>query len=750
MKKVQKILATILLFLFIGGHLAQPIQAMVAPPEAPTAPTAPSAPVNNSTPPEAPIAPTAPSAPTQEELFADPTPTPQQPKPEATKTEGTQTKKKTATEQQIAGSPSPTSVPDATFTSGGQKATDGSSPTIATGQANVSGAAINGANTNINTSGVNGGGAGTSVSNTNNGQGSTNSGSATTNNNSLNNQNNSAQVDNDLNLSAVSGKNKASDNVGGATIATGDANASGTVINSVNTNVDGVAVAEFNVNDVQTGDLVLDFTKNCISGCGGAGGTTVKNAGNGQDSTNTATSTTNNNDLSYQNNDANVGNTLTLAADSGNNRVNDNVGGDTSVTTGDANVSANVVTFANNNLQGDVIYGVVNIYGELYGDIILPQDQVKGCSTNCGSGSTAVSNTGNGQDSTNTASSTTNNNDATFQSNDATIQNNVIVDATTGDNKATDNIGDGSNIDTGNSNVQVKTINVANSNIDGDGNMWLVIVNEAGKWVGKLLGSPDGSNMAGSEGTEFVVADNGEVTVSNNGNGQGSTNTSSSTTNNNSTTVQNNNANVVNNLNLSANTGDNTVTDNGGGTSTVKTGDAQVIANLVNFVNNNIKGNGKLVVTVVNVFGKWVGDFVAPGQKKQEKTVATNTQAVGGTTAITVTPTSKPTKAVAAPTVTPVQTIATSVSSGSTGAVIGATTGGNYNYAGAKTENKKPEVKVASANTMEQGISDTQKAVTLNLAWLVLFAPFLIGSVLLQKKFSLFSVLAKRISMMLW
>jgi hypothetical protein len=750
MKKIQQLIATLLIIIFVGGHIAQPVLANDIPqPDPVPQASSQSVPTPDKTEPEQKAVPTPEkSAPSQEEMFADPTPTP---KPEQATNEQTREErrnKKKNNESQQANTATPTSTPDAVSSTGSQKASDGTSPTIATGQANVSGTAVNGVNTNINTGGSTSG-SGATVSNTKNGQNSTNSASATTNTNSLNNQNNSAQVDNDLNLSAVSGKNTANDNRGGATITTQDANASGTVINSVNTNVDGVAVAEFNVNDVQTGDLVLDFAKNCVSGCGTGGSANVSNTNNGEDSTNTASSTNNNNDESYQNNDANVGNTLTLSANSGDNRANDNMGGDTSITTGDANVSANAITFANNNIEGDVIYGVVNIYGELYGDIILPEDQVKGCSTNCGNGSTAVSNTNNGQGSTNTASSTNTNNDATFQNNDATIGNNIVIDATTGENGSSDNMGDGSEVKSGNTNVDVNTINVANSNVDGDGNMWLVIVNEAGKWVGKLLGAPEGSNMGGSEGTEFVVGSDGQVTVSNNGNGEGSTNTASSTTNNNSTTVQNNTANVNNTLNLSANTGGNIANDNHGDTS-IKTGDANVIANIVNFVNNNVSGNGKLVVTVVNVFGKWVGDFVAPGQKKQEKTQVAST-GTGGTKQVTVTPTPLPTKAV---TVTPTPTVkqsqtagTTSVSTGKTGTVAGVTAQGNTNYADSAPE-KKPEVKVAAASTTME--KEAQDVITLNLAWLVLIAPFLIGSVVLQRKFSLFSILAKRISMMLW
>jgi len=70
---------------------------------------------------------------------------------------------------------------------------------------------------------------------------------------------------------------------------------------------------------------------------------------------------------------------------------------------------------------------------------------------------------------------------------------------------------------------------------------------------------------------------------------------------------------VVNNINLSANTGGNNANHNTGGNSSITTGDANIIANLVNFVNNNVTGGGRLIVTVVNVFGSWFGNFVTPG-----------------------------------------------------------------------------------------------------------------------------------------
>ncbi len=187
------------------------------------------------------------------------------------------------------------------------------------------------------------------------------------------------------------------------------------------------------------------------------------------------------------------------------------------------------------------------------------------------------------------------------------------INAQTGDN-ATDKNTDGNNeVTTGDSSVTANVVNIVNNNISG-GNWWLVIVNEAGKWVGKIVGAPNSEgNVAASSGTELTVDQNGNVTASNNGNGADSTNNTSTNTTTNNETTQNNTAHITNNVNLSANTGGNTASKNTGGDSSITTGDAQVIANLVNFVNNNISGGGKLLVTVVNVFGSWLGDFIAPG-----------------------------------------------------------------------------------------------------------------------------------------
>lgn len=493
---------------------------------------------------------------------------------------------------------------------------------INTGDGSSNGTIITDANTNLSVGAGCCGGGGVSIVNDGNGSNSDNNGSATVVNDNITDQNNSANIDNSLTGATVTGKNSASDNLGDSSINTGNANTTGTIITSANTNVDGLAISEFNIVDDHIGDFILDFGANCISGCDGF--TNLANINNGSGSTNDANLDTTTNNTTNQINDGNINNDLNLTSNSGDNTASGNTNGNNYITTGDASVAGNVLTMLNNNLAGNVIFGVVNIFGDLIGDIILPESALNAfaCAT-CGT-NTSLINSGNGANSDNNASSTQNVNNIYDQINVADINNNLILDATTGGNSASGNTNGDAYIKTGDANVIAQVLNIANTNLIG-GDMWLVIINRAGQWIGQIVGAPAGSLFAGSDGTEFSVDENGEITVANTGNGSGSTNNGSVDSTVNNTTNQTNNAAVNNNLNLAANTGKNSANDNTGGDSYITTGDAEVIANLVNFVNNNIIG-GRLLVTFVNVFGDWTGNFLTPGQQKSDN----QQQAQGG------------------------------------------------------------------------------------------------------------------------
>lgn len=599
--------------------------------------------------------------------------------------------------------------------------------TIKTGDATSTATVANTGNNNLASgpSASIGPGGGAQVVNSGNGTNSNNNGSATIGNNNNTNQNNSANVNTNLNQSATTGSNDNSNNTGGdSSIETGDANVTGTLITSVNTNVDGIMVSEFNIADDHVGDILLDFAANCVSGCGGS--TSVANTENGSGSDNNASVDTTNNNVTFQNNDANIGSDLVLSADSGNNTASRNTGGDSNITTGDANVSANALTFANNNIAGDVVYAVVNIFGDLVGDILFPEEAMNAC---CSSDVTAA-NTGNGSYSNNDANIDIENTDNLFQYNDADIANNLVFDAQTGNNDSSGNTGGDTTIDTGNTNVEANVLNVVNNNLAG-GNMWLVLVNEAGNWIGKLMGAPEGTNYAGSQGTDFTVDENGFITASNNGNGSNSDNSANVSETNTNTTTQINNADVANNLNLSANTGGNQTSDNTGGNSKIKTGDANIVANLVNFVNNNISGNGKLFVTVVNVFGSWMGDFVSPGQQQREDSPANQNQpTVGGPSTQTASNNSNKQTTVVTPqpsaSLPKTTTVAAVTQSAGllawNGGNSGSNTSENTQVAGAQTA----LVKNASYDASKFLAGDDNKKIRINLAWLVLILPMVV------------------------
>lgn len=448
------------------------------------------------------------------------------------------------------------------------------------------------------------------ASSSENGANSTNNSNVNDSSASITTQNNSVEVANNLEQTITTGQNSASLNTGGdSTIKTGDANTTGTLITSANTNLDGVMVSEFNVADDYNGDIILDFAANCISDCSNAD-ISVQNTNNGSDSQNSTSIENISDNTTFQNNDGTVENDMVLKSDSGKNIANKNTNGDTYIETGDANISASALTFLNNNIAGKIIIGIVNIFGNLVGDIILPEGTLQSNQDIIN-----ASNTNNGEGSKTSANITNTTSENTFQNNDATIENNLTFYALTGDNQVSKNTGGDFYINTGEASVETKTVNIANSNTDG-GNIWLVIVNEAGKWIGKILGAPEGSSIA-SGNMQFSVDEQGSVTATNSENGENSNNSSNISNSSEKTATQTNEGKIVNNLNFYANTGGNQANYNTGGDSVIKTGDAKIIANIINFVNNNITGNGNLVVTVVNVFGSWIGDLLPPGTKKE-------------------------------------------------------------------------------------------------------------------------------------
>lgn len=497
---------------------------------------------------------------------------------------------------------------DEWVSSGGNSSGNVGDTSINTGDATANGTIINSANQTSISSPCSVCVDDVSVNNSGNGSDSSNSAGVDVDSDSTVVVNNDADVDNNLDLVANSGSNVASYNVGDSEIETGDANVSGVVITSANET--GLGIVEYNIIEDQMGDVILVVPDNLFacSVCGVGGDVNVQNTGNGEESTNSAAVDLSNDSNTNITNDADLVNNLDLVANSGDNQTSYNTGGDSSITTGDANVAANLLNFANSTISGGAAF-IVNVFGDLVGDIIFPD-------TLPGIGGTVLSatNSGNGSDSTNTIDVDQNNETNTTLNNFADIDNVLYIDANTGGNSTSYNTGGDNSIDTGDVWVNAEVLNVVNTNLLGssDEPLWFLLVNNMGTWTGQIIGALTGTNYSGSEGFVFNVDENGEIAASNTGNGAGSTNDIDINTNNTNNLTINNTANVTNNINIDANTGNNKASYNTGGDSTIETGDVNVAASIINFVNSNFIGR-TVILGIINVFGSWTGDAVPPG-----------------------------------------------------------------------------------------------------------------------------------------
>ena len=488
--------------------------------------------------------------------------------------------------------------------------------TINTGSATIQGLIENQANstnTSVNNCGdcINGGSAG----NTQTGAGSDNHADVNLNSETIVENNNNADLDTGIIAIADSGHNSADKNTGNVEIRTGDVNVGLTVVNVANTDITGVQTSEYDVYDDHSGDIVIGFnsTSNQTNNNQTAANTTT-----GADSVNQANVNNNTSLTLVNNNNATVASDLVIDAISGYNSADKNTG-DVTIATGDANVVTNVVNLVNNTIQSgtEILVATVNIFGNLVGDIIL--DPLALCD-GCGSGSQTASNSTTGANSENDSSVAQQRLNTVEQHNEANINNTVLVNANTGNNEVNQNTLGGT-IETGQVNVQAEEVTVANNNLiaSGEETWWIVIVNEAGKWVGKILGA--------NEDDHVVVVDTIDLGAANNTTGADSSNQSNVNNSSNTEIVQNNQANVNNNIVINANTGGNSAEQNTGNAN-ISTGDINIYQNVVNYVNNNIVG-GKVVIAFVNVFGSWIGDVVTPGHEKQASASNTSNEQSG-------------------------------------------------------------------------------------------------------------------------
>lgn len=435
---------------------------------------------------------------------------------------------------------------------------------------------------------------------------------------------NLAEMQNKIDAMTSTGFNYADLNTLDGEIFTGDVISTVNLMNKLNSNMSGLGTfSTFNLYGSYLGDIALQFTDGSpLSAFVQASETVAKNSITGPMSQNYSISDGNFTVKEANGNDAKLTNDINLGADTGSNSASLNTGNGI-IQTGNATALGNIINMVNSNINvSKWLFAVLNIFGELAGNIILPREENASLSTNTG-GSTMVGNENTGPMSTNYASATTNNTAEFTNVNNADIVSTLNVDANTGNNTASMNTG-GGYVSTGMADAAISNSTVANSNtVDEEGTVWLVIVNEMGKWVGHIVGNPYGVNTASNSlpvttETGGLGEQSFGVYSENKTTGPGSTNVSQIETSEESIVTNENNAAINNNINASANTGNNqAMTNTGAGV--IETGDADVGLSLLNMANTNVTAK-KFVVVFVNVLGSFLGDIIPTGEWDEAST----------------------------------------------------------------------------------------------------------------------------------
>lgn len=386
---------------------------------------------------------------------------------------------------------------------------------------------------------------------------------------------NNAAISNSVNSHAQSGDSWVTGNTLAGNALSGDALALVNIFNMINSSAgfqNGGEIATFS-SDIYGnvyGDLYVDpaalTALQPASGVGGTDGNTNINV---------------NADLSNS-----VSNDVNLNAQSGNANVSHNTTGG-NATSGSANAVANLINMLNSAISsGGSFLGVLNIYGSLNGDILLPPGLLNAL---------LASNATNKQ-SSNNASVSANLNDT------QSITNNIKTSATTGNANVAQNTKAG-NATTGNGQTNVTILNLTGRNVVA-ANSLLVFVNVLGQWVGVIMDAPTGTTSA-------ALGSGVTANSSNNLDANYSVNTSNA---------------IVNNVDVNAKSGDANVTGNTkAGNAT--TGDATASVNVANISNSNFSLSGWFGILFINVFGSWNGSFgvdTVAGNKPKTQHPASN------------------------------------------------------------------------------------------------------------------------------
>ena len=425
--------------------------------------------------------------------------------------------------------------------------------------------------------------------------------------------NNQIYAENNVSVESSSGGNTLMDNDGQAQLSTGDVDMIVTLLNILNVNITGEDFTHLIVNIF--GDLNGEVDLDKIAKSLGMNEEEIQAIAR-----NEQTEAESNNDVKNSqslnadvnnNNDAQFRNDVDVLGESGNNNLSGNEDR-VNLVTGRIKILVALINFINTNYTGtDWYFAMVNIFGNLTGDLILPDpngfliDDTKAQNTNTGEGSS------------NNAQSTSEENITVSDTNQVTLTNNLEVTGDSGSNVAYANE-DRVKQESGDVNVVTNLSNWLNVNIIGN-NWILLVINVFGKWYGKIIGFPGQGDIDAPESGMLMVAaggtnSEGPAVAENESTGEGSTNDATFENSENTNVNNNNQAVGENNVKVEGISGGNTTNQNEDPVS-VSTGWIDISANLLNIINMNVTGKHWMLV-IVNIFGNFLGDITFPGAKK--------------------------------------------------------------------------------------------------------------------------------------
>ena len=400
-----------------------------------------------------------------------------------------------------------------------------------------------------------------SISNT--GPDSSNSIDNSTQNNALLNLNYDARIDNMLSQYALTGDASVLANTTAGSALTGNATDVTNVMNLLQSTFGLQPAADMitftaNIDGDVVGDLLLDPSQINTTG---------------PDSSNIINNSVENNLTINSQGSGLINNDITLDATSGDATVSQNTyAGD--ATSGNANAVANIVNIINSAIAaGQSFLGVININGNLDGDILLPPNFLD-----------QLIASGAPQSTINLSQQQVNNLVANIDNNQ-TINNDVNLTAVSGDATVSENTNAGS-ATSGDASTNLTVFNLTGSQVLG-ANSLMVFVNVLGEWVGLIMNAPAGSTSAALCGGSCQI---------------------SSSVENNALINDTSNNTINNNLRINSLSGDATVSQNTNAGSATS-GDATASANLANIINSQLSLTDWFGILFINVFGTWHGSF---------------------------------------------------------------------------------------------------------------------------------------------